>query len=80
MQPRVDLIYVDSGGGHRAAATALCQVLNEKGYRWDVRMICIQDLLAPIDFVRKATGTPSQEIYNILLRRGWTAGSAHMIR
>ena len=28
----------------------------------------------------KDNGTPSQEIYNILLRHGWTAGSDHMIR
>lgn len=80
MQPRIDLIYVDSGGGHRAAAAALCKVFDEQALPWDVRMVCIQDLLAPIDIIRKATGTPSQEIYNILLRHGWTAGSDHMIR
>ena len=67
-------------GGHRAAAAALCKVFDEQALPWDVRMVCIQDLLAPIDIIRKATGTPSQEIYNILLRHGWTAGSDHMIR
>ena len=42
-------------------------------------MLSIQDLLDPIDFIRKFTGIPFQDIYNIMLRRGWTAGSAQLI-
>ena len=42
-------------------------------------MLSIQDLLDSIDFIRKFTGIPFQDIYNIMLRRGWTAGSAHLI-
>ena len=77
--PKVTLIYIDSGGGHRAAATALCEVIREQQRGWNVEMLCIQDLLDSIDFIRKTTGIPFQEIYNIMLRRGWTIGSAQLI-
>jgi 1,2-diacylglycerol 3-beta-galactosyltransferase len=36
-------------------------------------------MLDPIDFIRKSTGIPFQEVYNIMLRRGWTLGSAQLI-
>ncbi len=42
-------------------------------------MLSIQDLLNPIDFIRKSTGIPFQDIYNIMLRHGWTLGSAQLI-
>ncbi len=73
MNPRIDFIYVDSGGGHRAAVSALLEVARQQERPWDTRMLCIQDLLNEIDFVRKSTGIEFQEIYNIILRRGWTA-------
>jgi 1,2-diacylglycerol 3-beta-galactosyltransferase len=43
-------------------------------------MVCIQDPLDPIDFIRRFTGVPFQEVYNVLLRKGWTAGAAQLIR
>src|SRR5262249_23086780 len=46
---------------------------------WDVEMLSIQDLLDSIDFIRKVTGIRFQDVYNIMLRRGWTAGSAYYI-
>ena len=79
MQPRIDLIYVDSGGGHRAAALALETVIREQERPWDVQLLSIQALLNSIDFIQKATGIEFQEVYNIMLRRGWTAGSAQLI-
>jgi 1,2-diacylglycerol 3-beta-galactosyltransferase len=42
-------------------------------------MFSIQDLLNSIDFVRKCTGIPFQDVYNIMLRRGWTLGTAQTI-
>ena len=39
----------------------------------------VQDLLDPIDFIRRTTGIPFQDVYNIMLRRGWTRGSAQLI-
>jgi 1,2-diacylglycerol 3-beta-galactosyltransferase len=76
---RVTLLYIDSGGGHRAAATALAEVIRQQQRPWDLRMVSIQDLFDPIDFIQKYTGIRFQEIYNIILRRGWTFGSASMI-
>ncbi len=77
--PAIDLIYIDAGGGHRAAARALQAVVEEQQRPWDLRPHCVQDLLDSIDFIRKTTGIPFQDIYNIMLRRGWTLGTAQMI-
>ncbi|PWT97603.1 MAG: galactosyldiacylglycerol synthase [Terriglobia bacterium] len=76
---RIVLIYIDSGGGHRAAATALRDIIQQQERPWTVRMLGIQELLDSIDFIRKSTGIPFQDVYNIMLRRGWTAGSAQLI-
>jgi UDP-N-acetylglucosamine:LPS N-acetylglucosamine transferase len=72
LNTKIDFIYVDSGGGHRAAATALLDVIRQQERPWDIRLLSIQDLLDKIDFVRKSTGIEFQEVYNIILRRGWT--------
>jgi hypothetical protein len=79
MRAKIDLIYIDAGGGHRAAATALTDVIGQQQRPWDVRPLCIQDLLDSIDFVRKSVGIPFQDVYNIMLRHGWTLGSAQMV-
>jgi 1,2-diacylglycerol 3-beta-galactosyltransferase len=79
MKPKIVLIYIDSGGGHRAAAEALHAVIRGQDRPWDVRMVSIQDLLDEIDFIRKYSGIPFQDVYNIMLRRGWTAGMEHII-
>ena len=78
-QRKIALIYIDAGGGHRAAATALCEVIREQKRPWDVEMFSIQDLFHSIDFIRKLTSIPFQDVYNIMLRRGWTLGSAQLI-
>jgi 1,2-diacylglycerol 3-beta-galactosyltransferase len=79
LPPKIALIYIDSGGGHRAAATALREVIGQRHSGWEVEMLCIQELLDSIDFIRKSTGIAFQDVYNIMLRRGWTAGSAQLI-
>ena len=79
MRPKIDLIYIDSGGGHRAAATALETVIRDQQRPWDIRLHNIQDLLNSIDFIRKLTGIQFQEVYNIMLRRGWTLGTKQLI-
>jgi hypothetical protein len=79
MQRKIDFIYIDSGGGHRAAATALSEVIRLQQRPWDLRLLNIQDLLNSIDFIRKSTGIQFQEVYNIMLRRSWTLGTAQLI-
>ena len=78
-QPKIDLIYIDAGGGHRAAVTALDAVIREQGRPWETRALNIQDLLYSVDVIRKLTGIPFQEVYNIMLRHGWTLGTAQLI-
>jgi UDP-N-acetylglucosamine:LPS N-acetylglucosamine transferase len=77
---KITLIYIDSGGGHRAAANALMEAFRQQGRPWDAQMVCIQDLLNSIDFVRKITGIPFQETYNIMLRHDWTAWTAQLTK
>jgi 1,2-diacylglycerol 3-beta-galactosyltransferase len=79
MPLKVTLVFVDSGGGHRAAANALCEVIQARRLPWEVRADCIQRLLDSIDVIRKTTGIPFQDIYNILLRKGWTGLSPALI-
>ncbi|MCU1275790.1 MAG: Monogalactosyldiacylglycerol synthase [Bryobacterales bacterium] len=76
---RVDLVFFDAGGGHRAAATALQQVITNQQRAWDVRMINLQELLDPLDIFRKITRIRLQDIYNLLLRKGWTLGSPQLM-
>jgi hypothetical protein len=77
--PVVELIFVDSGGGHRAAAQAIEAVVRELRKPWELRLQGMQELLDSIDFIRKYTGIPYQEIYNIMLRHGWTRGTRQLI-
>ncbi len=72
MNAQIDFICVDSGGGHRAAANALTEVIRRQQRPWEIRQLCIQDLLNKIDFIRQSTGVEFQEVYNLILRRGWT--------
>jgi hypothetical protein len=82
---KIDFVYFDAGGGHRAAATALKAVIDQKepdeqkrpcDLEWDVRLVNLQEILGPLDVFRKVTGLELQEIYNQMLARGWTLGSA----
>ncbi len=71
---QLDFIFFDAGGGHRSAATALEQVTREQQRPWQVRLVNLQEALDPIDFMRKFTGLRMQDIYNLLLKNGWTLG------
>ena len=77
---KIDLVFFDAGGGHRAAATALTQVISQQQRPWDVRMINLQELLDPLDIFRKFTGLRLQDVYNLMLRKGWTLGSPQLTR
>src|SRR5713226_3934920 len=76
---KIDLVFFDAGGGHRAAATALTQVISQQQRPWDVRLINLQELLDPLDIFRKVTGLRLQDIYNLMLRKGWTLGSPQLM-
>jgi len=73
-----ELIYFDAGGGHRAAATAL-EVVLQREATGKVQLCSLQHVLDPIDPVRRLTGKRLEEVYNLLLRRGWTRGSEQLL-
>ncbi len=75
---KLDFIYFDAGGGHRAAANALKQVMERQGRPFEIRLVNLQELLDSLDVFRKLTGVRLQDIYNLMLRRGWTLGSAQL--
>src|SRR4051794_9704322 len=75
---RVDFIYFDAGGGHRAAANALRQVMEQQRRPFEIRMVNLQELLDGMDVFRKLTGIRLQDIYNLMLKKGWTLGSPQL--
>jgi hypothetical protein len=78
--PAIDLIYFDAGGGHRAAANALTAVCRDQQRPWDVRLINLQELLDPLDIFRKITSIRLEDLYNRMLAKGWTLGSAQILK
>lgn len=76
---RVDFVYFDAGGGHRAAATALRTVAGQQ-FPWDIHAMNLQELLDSIDVVRKLTGLRLQDFYNLMLKKGWTWGTGFGVR
>jgi 1,2-diacylglycerol 3-beta-galactosyltransferase len=76
----LDLIYFDAGGGHRAAATALKTILEKDYPQIEPRLMHLRDVLDPVDVFRKVLRIDLQEIYNMMLRRGWTLGSETGLR
>jgi hypothetical protein len=78
--PTVDFVFFDAGGGHRAAATALKAVIDQQNRGWKVRLVNLQELLDALDVFRRITGIRLEDIYNHLLTKGWTLGSAEMLK
>jgi len=76
---KVEFVYFDAGGGHRAAATAL-RIVTEQQLRWDIHLMNLQELLDSIDPVLKLTGLRLQDFYNWLLKKGWTWGTGFGLR
>jgi 1,2-diacylglycerol 3-beta-galactosyltransferase len=76
---KLHFVYFDAGGGHRAAATALKLAIEQQNRSWDVQLVNLQELLDELDIFRKITGLRMQDIYNSILRRGWTLGSPQLV-
>jgi 1,2-diacylglycerol 3-beta-galactosyltransferase len=77
---QLDFLYFDAGGGHRSAANALRQVIADQQRGWDVRLVNLQDVLDPLDIFRQLTGRRMQDIYNLLLKKGWTLGTPQLTK
>jgi UDP-N-acetylglucosamine:LPS N-acetylglucosamine transferase len=77
---RLDFLFFDAGGGHRAAATALSQVMAQQGLPFEIHLVNLQEFLDSMDVFRKLTGFRLQDLYNLMLKKGWTLGSAQMVK
>jgi len=80
LMKKIDFIFFDAGGGHRSAANALRLVIEQQQRPWEIRLVNLQELLDPLDVFRKLTGLRLQDIYNLLLKKGWTLGSPQLTR
>jgi 1,2-diacylglycerol 3-beta-galactosyltransferase len=69
---KLTIVFHHAGGGHQSAAEALKATLSSQEHPWDVNVLDIQELLDPLDVVRRATGLRIQDTYNLILRKGWT--------
>jgi Monogalactosyldiacylglycerol (MGDG) synthase. len=76
---KVHFFFFDAGGGHRSAATALKAVLEQQGRPWEVRLVKLQEILESLDIFKKLTGIRMEDVYNKLLKRGWTLGSEYLV-
>ena len=69
---KLTIVFHHAGGGHRSAAEALKATLSAQEHPWDVSLLDIQELLDPLDLIRRVTGLRIQDTYNLILRKGWT--------
>jgi hypothetical protein len=77
---RIEFGFFDAGGGHRVAATALQMAIQGQQRPWEVQLTNLQELLDPLDIAKKYANIRIQDIYNTMLRRGWTLGSPQLLR
>src|ERR1700691_1047588 len=77
---RIASVYFDAGGGHRNAAMALQAPIQQSDLPLEVQLVNLQEILDPIDIVRRATGLRIRDVYNRMLQNGWTLGSPQLMR
>lgn len=80
MQPTVDLVYFNAGGGHRAAAQALQSVIAEQRRPWQVRLVNLFEVLDARQRFRRWFGVAPEDVYNRRLASGWTLGLRHELK
>jgi processive 1,2-diacylglycerol beta-glucosyltransferase len=77
---KIDLVYFDAGGGHRAAATALRDLAVAQRRPWAVRPVQLMQVLDPLDRFRRLSGMAPEDLYNRRLAKGWTFGLGSELR
>jgi hypothetical protein len=77
---KLTIVFHHAGGGHRSAAEALKATLSAQEDPWDVSLLDIQELLDPLDLIRRTTGLRIQDTYNLILRKGWTRITPLLLR
>src|SRR5215472_11366078 len=77
---KIVIPFTKGGGGHRAAANAMLHVIERQGHRWRIELLDVDKVLRPLDPFFWVFRIEGCEIYNWLLRQGWTFGSEILIR
>src|SRR6202040_2927757 len=77
---RIEFVFFDAGGGHRAAATALDIAIRGQQRPWEVRLTNLQELLDRLDILKKCAGIRIEDFYNWMLRSGYTLGSTQLMK
>jgi UDP-N-acetylglucosamine:LPS N-acetylglucosamine transferase len=54
--------------------------IERQGLPLEVSLVNLQEVLDPLDILRKLTGIRIQDMYNKMLRNGWTLGSPQLMR
>jgi len=80
VQPVIDLVYFNAGGGHRAAAQALAQAIAQQDRPWQVRLVNLTEVLDPQGLFRRLTGIEPEDLYNKRLASGFTLGLAQELK
>jgi len=70
---RIQVFYVEAGGGHRSAATALKEVSERQNRPWRIDLVNLNHIFRPTDLMKTLTGYGTEELYNLMLKHGWTA-------
>jgi len=77
---KLTIVFHHAGGGHRNAAEAVRSTLTTQTRPWDVTLLDIQELLDPLDLLRRISGIRIQDTYNQILRHGWTRFTPQLLR
>ena len=77
---RLEFVFHDAGGGHRAAATALEMAIKAEQRPWEINLLHLQTILESLDILQKYGRIRIQEFYNSMLRNGWTLASAQLLK
>ncbi len=76
---KVIVVYIDGGGGHRAAARALDDVIRPQALPWRVELVNADEVLEPADPAFWFLRVRSSVIYNWLLGRDWMIGTKQLL-
>jgi 1,2-diacylglycerol 3-beta-galactosyltransferase len=76
----IEIVYFNAGGGHRAAAKALADIVAAQGRPWAVRLVNLFDLIDPQRAFERVVGVPPEAYYNKRLATGLTVGLAQELK
>ena len=77
---KLTIVFHHAGGGHRNAAEAVRSTLTSQPQTWEVELLDFQQLLDPLDLMLRFSGIRIQDVYNQILRKGWTRITPQLLR